>query len=306
MNDTRKLLVAGATGYIGRLLAAELAGEGADVRCLVRDASKAQDLEAAGCEVVTGDVLEPDTLGPALDGVQVAYYLVHSMGRGASDGDFAERDKRAARNFGKAAADAGVEQIVYLGGLTEGGSKHLTSRHETSEVLKESGIPVTYFRAAAVIGSGSESFRLVLHLVRRLPVMVTPKWTATRTQPIAIADVLRYLMQAPDVERARGMEIEIGGPDVTTYAGMMDACADALGIAVRPRVPVPVLTPWLSSLWVGLVTPVDVGVARPLIEGAESETIVRDPDGMKLFEVSPVSLAEAMAAAVLEAEADGF
>ena len=146
----------------------------------------------------------------------------------------------------------------------------------------------------------------MLHLVRRLPVMITPKWTGTRTQPIAIADVLRYLMQAPDVERARGMEIEIGGPDVTTYAGMMDACADALGIAVRPRVPVPVLTPWLSSLWVGLVTPVDVGVARPLIEGAESETIVRDPDGMKLFEVSPVSLAEAMAAAVLEAEADGF
>jgi len=306
VSEQRKLLVAGATGYIGRLLAAELAGEGADVRCLVRDPSKAEDLRAAGCEIVTGDVLEPDTLGSALEGVQVAYYLVHSMGRGATDGDFAERDKRAASNFGRAAAEAGVEQIVYLGGLTQGGSKHLTSRHETSEVLKESGIPVTYFRAAAVIGSGSESFRLVLHLVRRLPVMVTPKWTATRTQPIAIADVLRYLMQAPDVEEARGREIEIGGPDVTTYAGMMDACAAALGIAVRPRVPVPVLTPWLSSLWVGLVTPVDVGVARPLIEGAESETIVRDPEGMNLFEVSPVTLAEAMSAAVLEAEADGF
>jgi uncharacterized protein YbjT (DUF2867 family) len=305
MSAGPKLLVAGATGYIGRLLSLELASDGRDVRCLVRNRGKASDLADAGCEIVVGDVLDPETLAPALEGVDVAYYLVHSMGRGASDSDFATRDKRAAENFGRAAADAGVKLIVYLGGLTEGGSKHLTSRHETAEVLRKSGVPVTYFRAAAVIGSGSESFRLVLYLVRRLPVMITPKWTATKTQPIAIADVLRYLMQAPDTEAAHGIEIEIGGPDVTTYAGMMDACADALGIGARPRVPVPVLSPWLSSLWVGLVTPVDVGVARPLIEGAESETIVHDPEGMKLFEVSPVTLPEAMSAAVLEAEADG-
>lgn len=298
-------LVAGATGYIGRLLAKEFAASGHKVRALARDPSKARDLEAAGCEVVKGDVLDPDTLGPALEGVGVAYYLVHSMGRGASDNDFAERDKRAARNFGEAAKEAGVGLIVYLGGLSEGGSKHLTSRHETAEALREAGVPVTYFRAAAVIGSGSESFLLAMYLVRRLPLMVTPKWTQTKTQPIAIADVLRYLMQAPDVPEAHGREIEIGGPDVTTYAGMMDACGKALGIGARPRVPVPVLTPWLSSLWVGLVTPVDVGVARPLIEGAESETIVRHPEGMDLFQVSPVTLAEAMSAAVLEAEADG-
>jgi uncharacterized protein YbjT (DUF2867 family) len=305
MSPDTKLLVAGATGYIGRLLSLELASEGRPVRCLVRDRAKAGDLAEAGCEIAIGDVLEPETLGPALEGVDVAYYLVHSMGRGASDSDFAARDRRAAENFGRAAAEAGVRLIVYLGGLTEGGSKHLTSRHETAEVLRGSGVGITYFRAAAVIGSGSESFRLVLHLVRRLPVMITPKWTETRTQPIAIADVLRYLIQAPQVEAAHGREIEIGGPDVTTYAGMMDACAEALGIGARPRVPVPVLTPWLSSLWVGLVTPVDVGVARPLIEGAESETIVRDPSGMELFEVSPVTLAEAMRAAVLEVEADG-
>jgi uncharacterized protein YbjT (DUF2867 family) len=298
-----KLLVAGATGYIGRLLARELADAGSDVRCLVRDPSKAADLAGAGCEVLAGDVLKPDTLEPALAGVDVAYYLVHSMGRGASDADFAARDRTAAENFGRAAAAAGVGLIVYLGGLTEGGSKHLTSRHETAAVLRSSGVPVTYFRAAAVIGAGSESFRLVLHLVRRLPLMITPRWTATRTQPIAITDVLDYLLQAPDVEAAHGREIEIGGPDVTTYAGMMDACAEALGIGARPRVPVPVLTPWLSSLWVGLVTPVDVGVARPLIEGAESETIVRDPAGMELFDVNPLTLAEAMRAAVLEAEA---
>jgi uncharacterized protein YbjT (DUF2867 family) len=301
----QRVLIAGATGYIGRLLAAELATTGTEVRAMARNPAKAKDLEAAGCEIVQADVLERETLKPALAGVEVAYYLVHSMGRGASDGDFAERDKRAARNFAEAAKDAGVKLIVYLGGITDGGSKHLRSRHETAEVLKGSGIPVTYFRAAAVIGAGSESFLLTMYLVQRLPVMVTPKWTQTKTQPIAIADVIRYLMQAPDVEEVHGRDVEIGGPDITTYAGMMDSCAKALGIAARPRIPVPVLTPWLSSLWVGLVTPVDVGVARPLIEGAETETIVRDPEPMRLFDVSPLSLQEAMAAAVLEAEADG-
>ena len=305
MPDTRKVLVAGATGYIGRLLSLELAASERDVRCLVRDPSKANDLSSAGCEVVRGDVLQPNTLTAALEGVEVAYYLVHSMGRGASDGDFSARDREGAENFASAAAEAGVKLIVYMGGLTEGGSKHLTSRHETAEVLIDSGVPVTYFRAAAVIGAGSESFRLTLYLTRRLPVMITPKWTQTKTQPIAIADVLRYLLDAPSVEAAHGREIEIGGPDVTTYAGMIDACADALGISRRTRIPVPVLSPRLSSLWVGLVTPVDVGVARPLIEGAESETIVQDESGMALFEASPVTLPEAMRAAVLEAEVDG-
>ena len=305
MSEGGKLLVAGATGYIGRLLSLELAAAGRDVRCVARSPERARDLADAGCEVMRADMLEPATLAPALEGVSVAYYLVHSMGRGASDGDFASRDHAAAENFAQAANDAGIELIVYLGGLTEGGSAHLTSRHDTATTLQDSGVPVTYFRAAAVIGSGSESFRLVLYLVRRLPVMVTPRWTSTNTQPIAIADVLRYLMEAPDVPDAHGREIEIGGPDVTTYAGMMDACAEAIGIGARRRLPVPVLTPRLSSLWVGLVTPVDVGVARPLIEGATSETIVRDPKGMELFQVSPVTLAEAMEAAVVEVEVDG-
>lgn len=305
MGSGRKLLVAGATGYIGRLLSVELAANGADVRCLARRPQAARDLENAGCEVVQADLLEPETLGPALEDVDVAYYLVHSMGRGASDGDFATRDEAAASNFADAAAAAGVELIVYLGGFAEGGSKHLASRHRTATILQGSGIPVTYFRAAAVVGSGSESFRLVLYLVRRLPVMVTPRWTSTKTQPIAISDVLRYLIEAPGVEAAHGREIEIGGPDITTYAGMMDACAAALGIDPRRRIPVPVLTPRLSSLWVGLITPVDVGVARPLIEGAESETVVQDPGGMRLFEVSPMTLGEAMRAAVMEAELDG-
>ena len=302
MSASSRTLVAGATGYIGRLLSLELARDGRGVRCLARDPAKARDLAEAGCEVVTGDVLKPDTLPAALEGVDVAYYLVHSMGRGA-DGDFAARDRQAARNFGAAAANAGVELVVYLGGLSEGGSEHLRSRHETAKVLRDSGVPVTYFRAAAVIGAGSESFRVVLYLVRRLPVMITPRWTATRTQPIAVADVLAYLRAAPAVEAARGREIEIGGPDVTTYGGMMDACAEALGVGARPRLPVPVLTPWASSVWIGLVTPVDAGVARPLVEGAASETVVEDAAGMGLFDVSPVALDEAMRAAVDETTA---
>jgi uncharacterized protein YbjT (DUF2867 family) len=274
------------------------------VRALARDPARAGDLARAGIEVVRGNVLDPPTLDAALDDVGVAYYLVHSMGRG-SGGDFASRDLRGARNFAAAAAAAGTDLIVYLGGLSETGSEHLRSRHETAAQLASTGVPVTYLRAAAVLGAGSESFRLVLYLVRRLPVMVTPRWTQTRTQPIAIDDVIRYLVEAPGLEAARGRSIEIGGPDVTTYAGMMDACAEALGARRRPRLPVPVLSPWLSSLWIGLVTPVDVGVARPLIEGAASETIVGDPSGMALFGFEPVSLTEAMSAAVEEAAGTG-
>jgi uncharacterized protein YbjT (DUF2867 family) len=223
------------------------------------------------------------------------------MGRGAR-GDFAERDRRAAANFGRAAADAGVEQIVYLGGLGDPGSEHLRSRHETAQALGAAGVALTYFRAAAVIGAGSESFRTVLYLVKRLPAMVTPRWTETRTQPVAIADVLAYLKAAPAVPEAWGREIEIGGPEVTTYAGMMDATARALGVRPRPRIPVPLLTPWLSSLWIGLVTPVDAGVARPLIEGLATETVVADPSGMALFDVRPTPLSEAMERAVEELE----
>ena len=288
-----RALIAGSTGYIGRLLALRLAEEDRAPRCLARDPDKANDLAAAGCQVVAGNVLEPETLVSALDGIDVAYYLVHSMGRGAS-GDFAVRDRIGAENFARAAADAGVEQIVYLGGLGEGGSKHLESRHETASVLGSTGVPVTYLRAAAVIGSGSESFLTVYYLVKRLPAMVTPRWTATKTQPIGIDDVIEYLAAAPEVEAARGKTIEIGGPEVLTYGEMMDAMADAMGIRRRLRIPVPLLTPWLSALWIGLVTPVDADVARPLVEGLSVETIVKDPAGMAPFDIPPTPLAEAM------------
>lgn len=293
------ICVAGATGYIGGKLASALLGAGEDVRVTARDPGKARELVERGAEVVRADVLEPATLSAALEGVSVAYYLVHSMGRG-SDGDFEERDHRAAANFARAASEAGVKRIVYLGGLGAENSKHLRSRHETALVLGRSGIPLTYFRAAAVLGAGSESFRTVYYLVKRLPFMLTPNWTENRTQPIAIADVVAYLRDALRVEGSAGRTIEIGGPEVTTYAGMMDSMAEALGIGARPRISVPVLTPTLSSHWIGLVTPVDAGVAKPLVEGLSADTIVTDLSGMGLFAIEPTPVAEAMRAAIEE------
>lgn len=291
------IAVAGATGYIGGKLCERLREQGLEVRALARKPDRAAELGAIGCEVVEADVLEEATLGPALAGVEVAYYLVHSMGRG-SDGNFAARDKEGAANFAAAAAAAGVGRVVYLGGLGEG-SAHLASRHATAEILRAGEVPVTYFRAAAVIGAGSESFLTVFHLVRRLPVMITPRWVTTRTQPIAIDDVVSFLAAAADLDVPLDREIQVGGPDVTTYGGMFDELARALGHRPPLRLVVPVLSPRLSSLWIGLVTPVDAGVARPLVEGLAVETVVTDPSGMALFpQVETTPLAEALTRAV--------
>jgi uncharacterized protein YbjT (DUF2867 family) len=301
--DAPAVAIAGATGYIGGLLARRLLRSGARVAALARRPEAAGALAAGGATLHRADVLDRDTLQAALEGAGVAYYLVHSMGRG-SDADFAARDRRGAANFAAAAAAAGVQRIVYLGGLGQG-SEHLDSRHETARVLGAGEVPLTYFRAAAVIGAGSESFRTVFYLVKRLPAMVTPRWVATRTQPIAIADVIGYLSAAADLGLQLEREIEIGGPQVTTYGGMMDAMARAMGKRPPLRITVPVLSPRLSSLWIGLVTPVDAGVAKPLIEGMATETVVRDSSGMELFEVSQTPLHEAMSAALAEDEAGG-
>ena len=293
------IAVAGATGYIGGLLCKRLRGEGLEVRALARHPERAGELKDAGCEVVRADVLEAETLGPALAGVDVAYYLVHSMGRG-SDGDFAARDQEGAENFAAAAAAAGVKRVVYLGGLGEG-SKHLDSRHRTAETLRRGAVPIVYFRAAAVLGAGSESFRTAFYLVRRLPLMITPRWVTTRTQPVAVADAVAYLAGAADLELPVEREIEIGGPDVTTYGGMIDELARAQGRRPPLRITVPLLTPFLSSLWIGLVTPVDAGVAKPLIEGLATETVVDDPAGMELFPaVERTPLRQALVAALAE------
>lgn len=293
------IAVAGSTGYIGGLLCDWLRGEGAEVRALARSPEKARGLREIGCEVREADVLDPETLGRALEGVDVAYYLVHSMGRGA-DGDFAARDKAGAENFAAAASAAGVRRIVYLGGLGEG-SEHLASRHATAQTLRAGEVPVAYFRAAAVLGAGSESFLTVFHLVRRLPLMIVPKWVETRTQPIAVDDAVALLAAAADLDAPLDRELQIGGPDVVTYGEMLDELARALGSRPTPRVTVPVLTPGLSSLWIGLVTPVDAGVARPLIEGLATETVVGDPSGMELLpRKAKRSLPEALRSAVVE------
>ena len=301
-----RALIAGATGFVGDHLARALREDGEEVRGLVRSPERARELEEAGVDLFEGDVLDSDSLRGAGEGIDVAYYLVHSMGRG-SNGDFVERERAAARNFARMAREEGVDQVVYLGGLggDQATSRHLRSRQEAAEILRAEGPPLSYFRAAMVVGSQSESYRTLRYLVERLPAMIAPGWLETMTQPIGVDDVIAYLKQSPHVEGARGREIEIGGPDVLSYADMLDSMAWALGVRRRPKLRVPVLSPRLSSLWIGLVTPVDAGVARPLIEGLRTPTVVEDLSGAALFEVDPVPLDEALRRALEEERAGG-
>jgi len=299
-DDTRTALVTGATGFIGGRLANALADEGWHVRALVRDRGRAGQLGERGIELFEGDVLDADSLEGAGRGAEIAYYLVHSMGRGG-DGDFQQREQQAAENFAQMAKREGVGRVVYLGGLgDEPKSKHLRSRAHTAEILREQGPPLTYFRAAMVVGAGSESYRTLRYLVQRLPAMIAPAWLKTPTQPIAVEDVVAYLRRAPDVTESEGREVQIGGPDVLSYGDMLDRMAYALKTNPRPRVPVPLLTPWLSSLWIGLVTPVDAGVARPLVEGLSTPTVVSDRSGAEPFDIDPTPLSEALRRALEE------
>jgi uncharacterized protein YbjT (DUF2867 family) len=295
-----KALVTGATGFVGGRLVEALDERGFEIRCLVRDAERAQHLADAGHELHEGDVLRPETLAGACEGVDVAYFLIHSMGRGG-DGSFEERERKAARAFAEVAQREGVSRVIYLGGLGENPkSEHLLSRHQTASILAEHGPPVTYFRAAMVVGAKSESYKTLKSLVERLPAMLAPRWLSTTTQPIAIDDAIEYLAQAPTVEESAGREVQIGGPDVLSYGEMLDEMARVLGKRPRPKVPVPVLSPRLSSLWIGLITPVDAGVARPLVEGLSTRTVVTDPSGARAFDVDPISLREALTRACRE------
>jgi uncharacterized protein YbjT (DUF2867 family) len=295
----RRALVTGASGFIGARLAAALADAGWTVRCLVRDRSRARHLERPGFEVHEGDVLRPETLEGAGRDVEIAYYLIHAMGRGAR-GDFAAREHAGAEAFARMALREGVGRVVYLGGLGEPHSRHLRSRHATAHILAEHGPPLTYFRSGMVVGAGSESYRTLRYLVERLPAMIAPAWLKVPTQPIAIDDVLAYLTAAPDLPNTAGREIQIGGPSVLPYGEMLDRMAEALGRRPRPKLPVPLLTPRLSSLWIGLVTPVDAGVARPLIEGLSTPTMVTDSSGAALFDVAPLAFEEALRRAVAD------
>jgi uncharacterized protein YbjT (DUF2867 family)/uncharacterized protein YndB with AHSA1/START domain len=273
----RLVLVTGATGYVGGRLVPELLQAGHRVRCLARSPGKLDGRPWTGdVEIVRGDVSDHDAARAALDGVDAAYYLVHSMGATAA---FAERDRDAAATFRDAAADAGVAQLVYLGGLGADDSdlsEHLTSRHDVGAVLADGPVPVTELRAAVIIGSGSASFEMLRHLTDRLPAMVTPRWVSTRCQPIAIRDVLGYLVGVLGEPRAFGRVLEIGGPDVVTYEEMMQLYAEVAGLPRRVVLRVPVLSPRLSSYWVGLVTPLPLGLARPLVDSLVNEVVVHD------------------------------
>lgn len=297
-----RALVTGATGFIGARLAPALADAGWQVRCMVRDAAgpRAGPLERAGFELHQGDVLQPESLTGAGKDVDVAYYLIHSMGRAGSR-DFVASERAAATAFARMARSEGIGRVVYLGGLGDRPqSKHLRSRHETAMTLAAQGPPLTYFRAGMVVGAQSESYRTLRYLVQRLPAMIAPAWLQNETQPIGIDDTLEYLRQAPSVEASAGREVQIGGPDVLAYGQMLDRMATVLGVRPRPRIPVPLITPWLSSLWIGLVTPVDAGVARPLIEGLAVPTVVTDPSGARLFDIEPIGFDESLRRAVAD------
>lgn len=284
-------------------MAASLRDSGAQVRCLARSREKARRLEEEGFDTRLGDVTDPASLASVGRGVEVAYYLVHAM---AGGGDFAAREQEGALNFARMARDEGVERVVYLGGLgDEGESAHLRSRHETSRMLAAEGPPLTYFRAAMVVGAGSESYRTLRYLVQRLPVMIAPAWLKTPTQPIGIDAAVEYLRRAPEVPESVGREVQIGGPNVLTYGEMLDRMAVAMDKQPRPKIPVPLVTPWLSALWLGLVTPVDTSVARPLVEGLTTATVVTDPSGAAPFGISPEPFDLTLRRALAEEAAEG-
>lgn len=298
MPADRLILLTGATGYVGGRLLPLLVKDGWRVRCLARQPERLASRVPAGVEVVPGDVLDAASVARAMQGVETAYYLVHSMG---TTGDFEAQDRIAADHFAAAAHAAGVRRIIYLGGLgadDAGLSAHLRSRHEVGERLRAHGVPVVELRASIIIGSGSLSFEMIRALVERLPVMVTPRWVRVKAQPIAIGDVLEYLRAALTVEAGdRNLTIEIGGPDQVSYGDLMYEYARQRGLR-RWMISVPLLTPRLSSLWLGLVTPLYARVGRKLIDSLRHPTVVRDDAAIRLFPIRPIGVREAIASAL--------
>ena len=291
-NDTDLILLTGATGYVGGRLLRALEAKGRRVRCLTRHADALRQRVARDTEVVEGDVLDSKSLPLHMVGVHTAYYLVHAMG---SPNSFEEEDRRAAHAFGAAARDSGVRRIIYLGGLGSGEklSAHLRSRQEVGRILRESGVPTIEFRASIIIGSGSASFEMIRALVEKLPVMTTPRWVRTKTQPIAIEDVIDYLFQGLELEITGSRVVEIGGTDQVSYLDLMKEYARQRGLK-RLMIPVPVLSPGLSSLWLGLITPVYARIGRELVDSLRNETIVTERSGNDLFSIRPLGFREAM------------
>ena len=294
--DSRRrslVLLTGATGYIGGRLLKGLEKDGWPVRCLVRHPEFLQPRVAPNTEVVKGDCLDQASLPPVMAGVHTAYYLVHSMG---SSGKFEEEDRQAARNFAASARLAGVQRIIYLGGLGAEGqdlSAHLRSRQEVADILRSSEVPTIEFRASIVIGSGSLSFEMIRALVQRLPVMICPRWVAVKAQPIAVEDVIAYLLEARELPVGEAAVFEIGGADQVSYGEIMQEYARQCGLR-RWTISVPVLTPHLSSLWLGLVTPIYARVGRKLIDSLRNPTLVRNPSALRAFDIRPRGLREAI------------
>jgi len=290
------ILLTGATGYIGGRLLRRLASENQPVRCIVRRPEMLRDHAGSTIEIVAGDLLNPDSLKSAMAGVHTAYYLVHSMGTAQG---FEEIDRKAAENFADAARTAGIGRIIYLGGLGHDLrlSPHLRSRQEVGAILRRSGIPVIEFRASIILGSGSLSFEMIRALVERLPIMITPRWAKALAQPIAVDDVLQYLHSALDLPVPGSSIFEIGGPDKVSYGGLMREYGRQRGLR-RLMLPVPVLTPRLSSLWLGLVTPLYARVGRKLIDSIRHTTVVQDDTAMRTFPIRPIGVQDAIARAL--------
>jgi uncharacterized protein YbjT (DUF2867 family) len=297
-----RVLVCGATGYVGGRLVLRLLERGHAVTCLVRSPEKLNNFAWRRDErlkVVPGELEDATAVDQAFQDVDVAFYLVHSME--SARGEYAKRDRELATSFRAAAGRSSCQRIVYLGGLGELGpdlSEHLDSRREVAEILQAGHVPTTVFRAAMIIGSGSASFETLRYLVERLPIMVTPKWVKTETQPIAIRDVLRYLVECIGVDSTADRTIDIGGPDIMTYQNLMQVMAEKLKLRRRIIFPIPVLTPRLSSLWIGLVTPVNSSIARPLAEGLKNRTVCRNDDAVRLMPGQCLGIEAAIEAAL--------
>lgn len=294
------VLLTGGSGYVGGKLIPLLESQKLTLRCLARTPEKLRGFVGPSTEIVAGDVLDLRSLENALQGVDTAYYLVHLMG---SSQDFEKQDRLSATNFAQAAKMAGVRRIIYLGGLGDDRdpslSPHLRSRHEVGEILRNSGVNVIEFRAGMVIGARSTSFVLMKSLTDRLPVMLCPRWLSTPTQPIAIDDVLAYLLAAKDLPFDRSEVFEIGGPDVITYGGLIQEYARQRGLR-RWLISVPVLTPYLSGLWLALVTPATYEIGRHLIEGLKNPTVVRNSSSLKVFSIHPIGVRQAIHNAIMD------